>query len=268
MKKKVQVLRAGSAALNTTKHLWAGIVAVMVSSCLLLRLKLKYAVRAEQRSLFELIKTIKAVEGLKGFCKGNFVNILRIAPFKFINLYAYDTYKNQLLKWFRNKETTNFERFIAGAVAEITATLLCLPMDTIRTKMVAPSGEASGGVIGTFRHMGLAPSIASMAPSGAIFYGVYDILKIQNLKQEGQELSALEQLELGTMRTLLYGAIVGCYSEATTYPFEVVRRHLQMQVRATKMNALATCVKIVDQGAAISCFVYEFMKIVLKVESI
>ncbi len=68
------------------------------------------------------------------------------------------------------------------------------------------------------------------------------------MKQEGQELSALEQLELGTMRTLLYGAIVGCCSEATTYPFEVVRRHLQMQVRATKMNALATCVKIVDQG--------------------
>ncbi|KAF2293049.1 hypothetical protein GH714_035732 [Hevea brasiliensis] len=137
--------------------------------------------------------------------------------------------------------------------------------------MVAPGGEASSGVIGIFRHMvqtegffslykGLAPSIASMAPSGAVFYGVYDILKstylhslerqkrIKNLKQEGQELFALEQLELGTMRTLLYGAIAGCCSEATTYPLEVVRRHLQMQVQATKMNALATCVKIVDQG--------------------
>lgn len=136
--------------------------------------------------------------------------------------------------------------------------------------MVAPGGEALGGVIGTFRHMiqtegffslykGLAPSIVSMAPSGAVFYGVYDILKsaylhspegkkrIQNLKQ-GQELNALEQLELGPVRTLLYGAIAGCCSEAATYPFEVVRRHLQMQVRATKMNALATCVKIVDQG--------------------
>ncbi|EEF31129.1 probable mitochondrial adenine nucleotide transporter BTL3 [Ricinus communis] len=309
---KVKVGRSGSAALNTTKHLWAGAFATMVSRTFIApleRLKLEYVLRGEQKNLFELIKTIGAAEGLKGFWKGNFVNILRTAPFKSINFYAYDTYRNQLLKLSGNEESTNFERFLAGAAAGITATLLCLPMDTIRTKMIAPGGEVFGGVIATFRHMiqtegffslykGLIPSVVSMAPSGAVFYGVYDILKsaylhspegkkrIQNLKQEGQELNALEQLELGPIRTLLYGAIAGCCSEAATYPFEVVRRHLQMQVRATKMNALATGVKIVEQGgipalyaglvpsllqvlpsAAISYFVYELMKIVLEVES-
>ncbi|KAG6768448.1 hypothetical protein POTOM_027365 [Populus tomentosa] len=338
--KEVEVKRSGtSAALNTTKHLWAGVVAAMVSRSFffflfiasrfmnlfflnfvsksylkrtfvapLERLKLEYIVRGEQKNLFEVIKAIAAAQGLKGFWKGNFVNILRTAPFKSINFYAYDTYRNQLLKLSGNEETTNFERFLSGAAAGITATLLCLPMDTIRTKMVAPGGEVLGGVIGTFHHMiqtegffslykGLLPSLVAMAPSGAVYYGVYDMLKsaylhspegmkrIQNIKQ-GQELNALEQLELGTMRTLLYGAIAGCCSEAATYPFEVVRRQLQMQVRATKMSALATCIKIVEQGgipalyaglipsllqvlpsAAISYFVYEFMKIVLKVES-
>jgi hypothetical protein len=140
----------------------------------------------------------------------------------------------------------------------------------IRTKMVAPGGEALGGVIGTFRHMiqtegffslykGLVPSIVSMAPSGAVFYGVYDMLKsaylhspegrrrIQNMKQ-GEELNALEQLELGPGRTLLYGAIAGACAEAATYPFEVVRRQLQMQVRESRLSALATCIKIVEQG--------------------
>ncbi|GFY87433.1 mitochondrial substrate carrier family protein [Actinidia rufa] len=280
----------GGGALNTTKHLWAGAVAAMVSRTFvapLERLKLEYI----------------------GFWKGNFVNILRTAPFKAINFYAYDTYRNQLLKMSGNEETTNFERFLAGAAAGVTATVLCIPMDTIRTKMVAPGGEALGGVIGAFRHMiqtegffslykGLVPSIISMAPSGAVFYGVYDILKsaylhspegkkrIQHMKQQVGELNALEQLELGTIRTLIYGAIAGACSEAATYPFEVVRRQLQMQVRETKMSALATCVKLVEQGgvpalyagvipsllqvlpsAAISYFVYEFMKIVLKVES-
>ncbi|TXG60666.1 hypothetical protein EZV62_015239 [Acer yangbiense] len=273
------------------------------------RLKLEYIVRGEQKHLFDLIKTIAVSQGIKGFWKGNFVNILRTAPFKAINFYAYDTYRSQLLKITRNEETTNFERFVAGAAAGITATCLCLPMDTIRTVMVAPGGEVLGGVIGVFRHMirtegffslykGLLPSIISMAPSGAVFYGVYDILKsaylhspegrkrLQYMKQEGQELNALEQLELGPVRTLLYGAIAGACAEAATYPFEVVRRQLQLQVRATKLSALATCVKIVEQGgvpalyvglvpsllqvlpsAAISYFVYEFMKIVLKVES-
>lgn len=137
--------------------------------------------------------------------------------------------------------------------------------------MVAPGGEALGGVIGAFRHMiqtegffslykGLVPSIISMAPSGAVFYGVYDILKsaylhspegrkrIQHMKQQEGELNAFEQLELGPMRTLLYGAIAGACAEAATYPFEVVRRQLQMQVRERKMSALATCVKLVEQG--------------------
>ncbi|KAM7529278.1 hypothetical protein LguiB_032688 [Lonicera macranthoides] len=305
-------LQGGEGAFNTAKHLWAGAVSAMVSRTFvapLERLKLEYIVRGEQKSLIELIKSIAASQGLKGFWKGNFVNILRTAPFKAINFYAYDTYRNQLLRLSGNEETTNFERFLAGAAAGITATVLCIPMDTIRTKMVAPGGEALGGVIGAFGHMiqtegffslykGLLPSIISMAPSGAVFYGVYDILKsaylhspegrkrIQNMKQQGQELNALEQLELGTIRTLIYGAIAGCCAEAATYPFEVVRRQLQMQVRGTEMSAIATCFKIVEQGgvpalyagltpsllqvlpsAAISYLVYEFMKIVLKVES-
>lgn len=306
---EVRVGRTG--AMNTTKHLWAGALAAMVSRTFvapLERLKLEYIVRGEQKHLFELIKTIASSQGLRGFWKGNFVNILRTAPFKAVNFYAYDTYRKQLLKFSGNEETTNFERFIAGAAAGITATILCLPLDTIRTKMVAPGGEALGGVIGTFRHMiqtegffslykGLVPSIISMAPSGAVFYGVYDILKsaylhspegrkrIQNMSQQGQELNVLDQLELGPIRTLLYGAVAGACAEAATYPFEVVRRQLQLQVQATKLSALATCVKIVEHGgvpalyaglipsllqvlpsASISYFVYEFMKIVLKVE--
>jgi len=141
----------------------------------------------------------------------------------------------------------------------------------IRTKLVAPGGEALGGVIGAFQYMirtegffslykGLVPSIISMAPSGAVFYGVYDILKsaylhspegkkrIQNMHKEGQELSAFDQLELGPVRTLLNGAIAGACAEAATYPFEVVRRRLQLQVQATKLSSFATFVKIVEQG--------------------
>ena len=95
------------------------------------RLKLEYIVRGERKNLFELIRTIGATQGVGGFWKGNFVNILRTAPFKAINFYAYDTYRNHLCKLSGNEEATNIERFIAGAAAGITATLLCLPMDTV-----------------------------------------------------------------------------------------------------------------------------------------
>lgn len=95
------------------------------------RLKLEYIVRGEQKKLVELIKSIAATQGLKGFWKGNLVNILRTAPFKAVNFCAYDTYRKQLLRLTGNEETTNFERFIAGAAAGITATILCLPLDTV-----------------------------------------------------------------------------------------------------------------------------------------
>lgn len=88
-------------------------------------------VRGEQSHLFALIHKIAKTQGVKGFWKGNLVNILRTAPFKAVNFYAYDTYRKQLLKFSGNEETTNFERFIAGASAGITATILCIPMDTV-----------------------------------------------------------------------------------------------------------------------------------------
>ncbi|KAK4348957.1 hypothetical protein RND71_031712 [Anisodus tanguticus] len=301
----------GRGAVNTTKHLWAGAVAAMVSRTVvapLERLKLEYIVRGEQKHLLELIKTIAVTQGLRGFWKGNLVNILRTAPFKAVNFCAFDTYRKQLLRLSGNEETTNVERFVAGAAAGVTATVMCLPLDTVRTKLVARGGEALGGVVGAFQHVirtegffslykGLVPSILSMAPAAAVFYGVYDILKsaylhspegkkrIQYMKQQGAELNVFDQLELGPMRTLLHGAIAGACAEAATYPFEVIRRQLQLQGRASKLSSLATCAKIIEHGgvpalyaglipsllqvlpsASISYFVYEFMKIVLKVE--
>ncbi|CAN6851254.1 unnamed protein product [Brassica oleracea] len=220
-------------------------------------MKLEYIVRGEQRNLLKLIQRIATTEGIRGFWKGNLVNILRTAPFKSINFYAYDTYRGHLLKLSGNEETTNFERFIADR----------------RFLLV----------------IGLVPSLVSMAPAGAVFYGVYDILKpaylhtpegkkwLEHVRQEGDELNAFDQLELGPLRTLLYGAIAGACSE---------QKHLQMQSHEGRLSAVATCVKIVEHGgvpalyaglipsllqvlpsAAISYFVYEFMKVVMKVES-
>lgn len=95
------------------------------------RLKLEYIVRGEQRHLFELVRSIAATQGLRGFWKGNLINILRTAPFKAVHFYAYDTYRKQLLRFSGNDETTHYERFIAGAAAGMTASVLCLPLDTV-----------------------------------------------------------------------------------------------------------------------------------------
>ncbi|KAI5054867.1 hypothetical protein GOP47_0030012 [Adiantum capillus-veneris] len=315
----------------TVKHLSAGAISAIVSRSFvapLERLKLEYMVRGAQQNVLQIIQLIVSKEGVKGFWRGNTVNLLRTAPFKSVNFFCYDVYRKRLRELTGKEEASNFERLVAGAAAGISATLLCFPMDTIRTRLVAPGGESLGGVIGCFQHMlqsegflslykGLLPAVISMAPSGAVFYGVYDILKTSYLQSpEGQEdlrrrieverrrrglLSKVQgesegtealkeeagnlgQLELGPMRTLLYGAIAGICAETATYPFEVVRRQLQMQNAANKMGALATCRGLVQRGgvgalysgllpsslqvlpsAAISYFIYECMKVIFKV---
>ena len=60
--------------------------------------------------------------------------------------------------------------------------------------------------------------------------------EFKKMSQHGEHLNAFDQLELGPVRILLYGAIAGACAEAATYPFEVVRRQLQLQSQATKMS--------------------------------
>ncbi|XP_042757789.1 probable mitochondrial adenine nucleotide transporter BTL2 [Lactuca sativa] len=143
-KKVIIRLRGKPAVMNTTKHLWVGAVAAMVSRTFvapLERIKLEYMLRGEQKNLFKLTKSIASSQGLKGFWKGNFVNILHTAPFKALNFCAYDSYRKQLLRLTGNQETINFERLFVGVGADMTASILCLPLDTTRTKLVAPGGE-------------------------------------------------------------------------------------------------------------------------------
>ncbi|KAG6547186.1 hypothetical protein Mapa_011438 [Marchantia paleacea] len=302
-------------AIQTSQHLLAGAIAAMVSRTIvapLERLKLEYLVRGAQGSVIMTVQTILMNEGIRGFWKGNGVNLLRTAPFKSVNFFCYDTYRNQLLKWGDRSEVTNLERLLAGAAAGVTATILCFPLDTIRTTMVAPGGEVLGGMIGCFQHMirtegllslykGLLPAVVSMAPSGAVFYGVYDMLKMSYLsspegkamlkarrkrmkkaQERGEE--AWVQPELGPVRTLLFGAVAGACAESVTYPFEVVRRAQQMQHAAIKLGMAGTFQSLLQKGgikalyaglfpstlqvlpsAALSYFVYETMKIAFKI---
>lgn len=307
---------------DTSKLLLAGAVSTIISrTCVapLERLKLEYVVRGAKDNWLKTIHFIWVSEGFAGFWKGNVLNLFRMVPFKTINFVAYDMYCDWLLKVPGKGQITNYDRLAAGAVSGVTATMLCLPMDTIRTRLVAPGGEALGGVFGCLRHMvrteglfslykGLMPTLLSMAPASAVFYGVYDILKAaylsspkvqeqlrqricaererqQTLKADintGENSDNRNQIEIGPIRTLLYGAIAGACAETVTYPLEVVRRHLQLQETA-ELGLLATFNYIIKKdgaralfsgvmpstmqvlpSAALSYLIYEFMKVLLR----
>lgn len=310
---------------NTSKQLLAGAVAAIVARTVvapLERLKLEYIVRGAKGTMASTFLNILRSEGVCGFWRGNTVNLLRTAPFKAINYASFDAYRKQLLRARAAKEISNLERLACGAAAGITATVLCFPLDTVRTRMIAQGGPvafghvpkvaltmvAAEGPLSLYR--GLLPAILSMAPSGAVFYGTYDLLRSSFLRspagerhlqlraeQESLERAAAAErgggqawdrrrhMEIGALRTLLFGAISGAAAEAATYPFEVVRRQMQLQGRCHG-SGLARAVRTVAArggpsafyaglfpstlqvlpSAALSYFVYEFLKANMKVD--
>jgi len=113
-----------------------------------------------------------------------------------------------------------------------------------RTRLLSKvSGPKYGGpfqtIAGIARHEGLGglycgclPALIGMAPAGAVFYGLFDLLKHRHL-EELAALGAANHLHLEPQWTLIYGAMAGLASELIVYPLEVVRRKIQVQSMAS-----------------------------------
>ncbi|WIA10639.1 hypothetical protein OEZ85_010820 [Tetradesmus obliquus] len=240
------------------------------------RVKMDLLLKTSTRSAMQTAQYVYEREGIAGFWKGNGLNLLRTAPFKALNFFSFDVYSNMLSSvW---TDGSNSARFVAGALAGITATLVCFPLDVLRTRLMAPWGHKYGGPLRTLQGMarfeglgalyaGCVPAVIGMAPSGAVFYGVYDLLKHRHLEKlniaaaaaaaaaleqsqheaassstgstQQQQQQVQQQHELPVLYTLLYGAIAGAAAEAFLYPLEVIRRKMQLQSMAAGTAFLA-----------------------------
>ncbi|CAI5478483.1 unnamed protein product [Closterium sp. Yama58-4] len=145
------------------------------------------------------------------------------------------------------------------------------------------------------------PGAPSTSQSASLSAGLPSLAKADGSESQATDVSAVEtdaveaaevRKELGPMRTLLYGAIAGVVSEFATYPLEVVRRQMQMSgiqgsvaVAGQKAGAMRVLKEVVQRGglpalyagmvpgllqvlpsAALSYWVYDFLKLHLKVD--
>jgi len=205
------------------------------------------------------LRRVVRKEGIQGLWRGNGLNLIRTAPYRSINYYAYDHTKKAILRATGQTELNNSQRLLAGATAGVIAILCCFPLDVLRTRMLSKGGEhlyangpirTLGRIVSTegfgALYVGVVPALASLAPSNAVFYSVYDFLKTSHVRKVsqsgegkvlagseplttvGQAPSAAAQLELGAKWTLLYGGLAGVAAETSVYPLEVIRRRLQL----------------------------------------
>jgi len=230
-----------SRTLNSCKLLFAGAMSAVVSRTFcapLERLKMELLLKQGTGGTVSTARHILRHEGITGFWRGNALNVLRTAPFKAVNFCCFDSYHRALVVL--SGKDGNTERFTSGAMAGITATVVCFPLDVVRTRLMSRAHGLRYGanpfrtLVGIMKYEGASalytgclPAVIGMAPAGAVFYGVYDLCKHRHL-------TSLEKMgcpnpSIPSGYTLLYGALAGACSELLVYPLEVLRRRLQVQ---------------------------------------
>ncbi|XP_059640520.1 adenine nucleotide transporter BT1, chloroplastic/mitochondrial-like [Cornus florida] len=240
-------------------------------------------------STTEVFHDIMKTDGWKGLFRGNFVNVIRVAPSKAIELFAYDTVnKNLSPKPGEQPKIPIPASLIAGACAGVSSTLVTYPLELLKTRLTIQRGVYDGlfdafikilqeGGPGEL-YRGLTPSLIGVVPYAATNYFAYDTLRKAYRKVFMQE-------KIGNIETLLIGSAAGAISSSATFPLEVARKHMQVgavsgrQVYQNVFHALSSileqegiqglykglgpsCMKLVP-AAGISFMCYEACKRIL-----
>lgn len=144
-------------------------------------------------------------------------------------------------------DTLASHKFLAGAVAGSVAVSACYPLDLVRTRLTTQleGHEHYRGIGDAFKkifqtegllgfYSGIAPTMWVAVPNFAISYSVYGTLKEYTLDDElFYNLRRVDadsgEPKLGFLLTVLCGACSGFVATSLTFPFDTIRRRMQIQ---------------------------------------
>jgi solute carrier family 25 (adenine nucleotide translocator) protein 4/5/6/31 len=187
-------------------------------------------------------------QGLKAFWRGNFTNVIRYFPTQAFNFAFKDTIKALFPKYSAKKEFGMFflVNMASGGLAGAGSLCIVYPLDYARTRLASDVGAtqksfnglwdclkktASGpsGPIALYNGFGV--SVAGIIPYRGVYFGLYDSLAGINPFQRDSGLVGLASKFAIAQAT----AIVAGYA---SYPFDTIRRRLQMQSEKPKAEWL------------------------------
>jgi len=178
-------------------------------------------------------------QGLGAFWRGNLTNVIRYFPTQAFNFAFKDSIKKLFPKADPNKE---FGKFFAinmasGGLAGAGSLCIVYPLDYARTRLASDVGSgkrdfegladcliktAKGpkGVLGLYNGFGV--SVVGIIPYRGVYFGLFDSLKEMNpYKKDLGVLGVASKFAVAQ-----FTAITAGYA---SYPFDTVRRRLQMQ---------------------------------------
>merc|ERR1719503_307346 len=183
-------------------------------------------------------------QGLGAFWRGNFTNVIRYFPTQAFNFAFKDTIKNLFPKY---SSKDNFGMFFAvnmasGGLAGAGSLTIVYPLDYARTRLASDVGSGKksfnglgdclmktakgpSGVMGLYNGFGV--SVAGIIPYRGVYFGMFDTLASMNPYRKEKGIVALASKFAIAQAT----AITAGYA---SYPFDTIRRRLQMQSEKPK----------------------------------
>ncbi|GFZ44822.1 Mitochondrial carrier protein LEU5 [Saitozyma sp. JCM 24511] len=201
--------------------------------------------------LLHAIRIIYKSQGVRGLYQGHSMTLLRIFPYAGIKYMAYDALEGLLIPT-PDKQTSG-RLFLAGALSGVTSVLCTYPLELIRVRLAYQTRESERtslreAIRTIYREADLVPpsgtkpsvskftrslpfypfyrgfsiSILGMIPYAGVSFLTYGTLK----RHITQFIPYLESRP--TQKYLACGAVAGMVSQTASYPFEVVRRRMQV----------------------------------------
>jgi len=206
---------------------------------------------------------VSSEQGFSAFWRGNTVNVIRYFPTQAFNFAFKDTIKGLFPKY---NSKTEFWKFFAanmasGGLAGAGSLTIVYPLDYARTRLASDVGSGtpqfsglgdclmktmqSGGFFSMYAGFGV--SVVGIVAYRGPYFGVFDTLKALNpWKADKGPVGLASKFAIAQFTAILAGFI--------SYPFDTVRRRLQMQAEKPKEQWLYSgtvdcAVKIVkDEG--------------------
>jgi len=183
-------------------------------------------------------------QGFAAFWRGNMTNIIRYFPTQAFNFAFKDTFKNLFPRY---DPKTQFGKFFlanmaSGGLAGAGSLCIVYPLDYARTRLASDVGSgqrdfkgladclvktARGeqGIMGLYNGFGV--SVVGIIPYRGVYFGLYDSLREKNPYKTDKGV-------VGFVSKFVVAQFTAIMAGYASYPFDTVRRRLQMQSEKPK----------------------------------
>jgi len=206
----------------------------------------------ENVGAFKIFGRVFKDEGFLSLYKGNGAQMLRIFPYAAIQFTSFESFKRLSGALWPIRKNNFFNNLLCGSLAGITAVSCTYPLDVIRSRLAFQyrGEEKYFGIIDALRktyrenfsfksfYRGYIVTIFGMIPYAGLSFSTFETLKHFVLHERVDYLVHMSSehddghgtYELNVLGKLVCGGFTGALSQTFTYPLDVVRRHMQLEV--------------------------------------